>query len=105
MFCTASLKRIYTVLVQSPVTNVYGILAEHPVQFVGVAPVPNATCTPEETESVGQTVFNVTAVVFVPVALLLIENDHPVGAVLSCVLDVTALHTVVLVKLSLALTK
>ena len=96
---------MYTVFVPSLVGRVNEIAEEQDVQFVGVAPVPNATCTPEETESVGQTVFNVTAVVFVPVALLLIENDHPVGAVLSCVLDVTALHTVVLVKLSLALTK
>ncbi len=49
--------------------------------------------------------FNVTIVVFVHKASLLIENDHPVGGVLSCVLLVLELHALVLVKLSLALTK
>lgn len=73
--------------------------------MVGFAVFPHATCTPPTHASVAHVVFKVTFIPLVAVALLLIVNVHPVGAALSCVLLVLALHTVVFNNVSLALTK
>ena len=100
-----SLHLIYTVFIPSHALNVCAILALHVVQFVGLLVFPNATCTPPTPASVAHVVFNVTAVLLVAAALLLILNVHPVGDALSCVLLVLVVHALVLPKLSLALTK
>jgi len=83
VFPKPSLHLIYTVLVPSHDVKVCAIEALQLVQFVGFAVLPNATCTPHSHESVAHVVFKVTDVVVVDDALLLIVNDHQVGACLS----------------------
>jgi hypothetical protein len=82
LFIRESLVLIYTVLTQSVPFNVNGLVVLHHVQFVfGFAHVAYAICSHHTHKSTGQVIFNVTDVVFVYVALLLIVNrvDHVQG--------------------------
>ena len=105
IFHKLSLKTINTVLVPSPADTVCAILAPHVVQLVGLVVFQNATCTHPTPASVAQVVVSVTVVPLVCVALLFTVNVPPVGARLSCVLLVLALRALVLLILSLLLTK
>ena len=60
----------------------------HDVQFVGVVPVPYATCThPTPLPSVAQIVHKFTQVILVAGSSKLIVKLHPVGAVVSSNID------------------
>lgn len=83
VFHSESRNLIYTVLVQSHAANVCAILALHACRFVGLAAFQNATCTHHTNASVAHVVFKVTDVELVYVLLLLIVNDHHVGADIS----------------------
>jgi uncharacterized metal-binding protein len=62
---------------------VKGIAELHPVQLVGLAVFPYATCT--DHASVGHTVFSTTFTQVVYIASLLIVNAHHVGITLSTI--------------------
>ena len=89
-FPNESLNLIYTVLTHTQFVNVCDISALHVFQLVGLWSFPYATWT-HHAGSVGHVVFNVTLVVVVYSALLLILNVHPVGAALS-ILSTVVLH-------------
>jgi hypothetical protein len=83
VFPKLSLHLIYTVFVPSHPLNVCAIDVLQLVQFVAHVVLPNATCTHHTHPSVAHVVFNVTDVLFVATALLLIVNVHQVGTALS----------------------
>ena len=83
VFPNASRRLIYPVWVPSGVGSVTEMLDWHAVRLTGLADVPYAICVPFTPASVGQVMLKVTPVRLVPVALLLIVNVHPVGAVMS----------------------
>lgn len=85
VFHAESLNLIYTVLVPSHADNVHAILELHVCRLVGLDELSNATCTHPTPASVAHVVFNVTDLVLVYAAVLLIEKLPDIGVVLSIV--------------------
>jgi hypothetical protein len=79
----ASRKAIYIVLFQAHTLNIYGIVDEHQVRFVGFGFSQYATCIHSIHVSIEQLVFSVIDLVSVDKSPLLIKNVHHTGAVVS----------------------
>jgi hypothetical protein len=62
---------------------VYGKLDTHACRFSGSISGQLDTCTYHTHQSLGHVIFNITHVLFVHVALLLIVNNHHSGGVAS----------------------